>query len=117
MDTINRVKIEVGGAKFVITSKKEEAYIRELGNSIDQQVHDLMDHAQNITFNEALVLTALSFLDAYREAEKNSDHLRGQINSYLEDAGRARIEADEARREVNRLKRELQILKKGQANE
>ncbi|RPF43118.1 cell division protein ZapA [Hydrogenoanaerobacterium saccharovorans] len=114
MDTINRVRIEIYGAKFIITSKKDEKYIKELGNTIDASVKELMDSAQNLTFNEALALTALNFLDAYKEAEQNSDHLRGQINSYLEDAGRARIEADEAKREIARLKRELEMVKRGQ---
>ena len=116
METINRVKIEVCGVKFVISSKKDEQYIKELGDLLNAQTKELMDSAQNITFNEALALTALNFLDAYKEAEKNSDHLRGQINSYLEDAGRARIEADEAKREAARLKRELEILKKSQGS-
>ncbi|WP_312643923.1 cell division protein ZapA [Hydrogenoanaerobacterium sp.] len=114
MDTINRVKIEIYGAKFIITSKKDERYIKELGNTIDANVKELMESAQNLTFNEALALTALNFLDAYKDAERNSDHLRGQINSYLEDAGRARIEADEAKREIARLKRELEMIKRGQ---
>lgn len=113
MDTINRVRIEIYGAKFIITSKKDEKYVREMGAQVDGNVRELMDSAQNITFNEALALTALNYLDAYKEAEQNSDHLRGQINSYLEDAGRARIEADEAKREISRLKRELEITKRG----
>lgn len=116
METINRVKIEVCGVKFVISSKKNEAYIGELGKTLDEQTRELMESAHSITFNEALALTAMNFLDAYREAEQNSDHLRSQINAYLEDAGRARIEADEAKREVARLRRELEILKKTQAN-
>lgn len=112
METINRVKIEICGTKFIISSQKEERYVRELGEILNAQTKELMNSAQNITFNEALALTAMNFLDAYKEAEKNSDHLRSQINAYLEDAGRARIEADEARHEVARLKRELELAKK-----
>lgn len=91
--------------------------MRELGVLIDQQVKELTDGPRGVTFNEALMLTALNFLDAYKEAEENSDHMRQQINSYLEDAGRARLELDEAKREVARLKRELEIVKKGQKAE
>ena len=113
MDTINRVRIEIYGAKFVITSKKDESYVHEMGLQVDSNVKELMASSQNLTFNEALALTALNYLDAYKDAEQNSDHLRGQINTYLEDAGRARIEADEAKREIARLKRELEIAKRG----
>lgn len=113
MDTINRVRIEIYGAKFVITSKKDEAYVRDMGAQVDSSVKELLASSQNLTFNEALALTALNYLDAYKESENNSDHLRGQINTYLEDAGRARIEADEAKREIARLKRELEIAKRG----
>lgn len=117
METISRVKIEICGTKFIISSKKDEKYMKELGSLIDQQVKELMDGPRSITFNEALALTALNYLDAYKEAEGNADHMRVQINSYLEDAGRARIEVDEAKREIARLKRELEIVKKGQRAE
>ncbi|MEG0017193.1 MAG: cell division protein ZapA [Hydrogenoanaerobacterium sp.] len=113
MDTINRVRIEIYGAKFVITSKKDEEYVRNMGAQVDASVKELLASSQNLTFNEALALTALNYLDAYKESEQNSDHLRGQINTYLEDAGRARIEADEAKREIAQLKRELELTRRG----
>ena len=112
METINRVKIEVCGTKFIISSTKNEKYVKELGEVINAQTQEMMSGSSSLTFNEALVLTGMSFLDAYKEAEQNSDHLRNQITSYLEDAGRARIEADDARHEVARLKRELELAKK-----
>ena len=108
MQTVNRVKIEVCGAKYVIVSTKEEAYVREMGRLLDTQVRELMDSAPGVTFNDALVLAAMNFLDAYKQAEENADHLRSQVSAYLEDAGRARIEADEAQREVRRLQEALQ---------
>ncbi|MBC8546864.1 cell division protein ZapA [Clostridiaceae bacterium NSJ-31] len=114
MDTINRVRIEVNGARFVISSQKDEKYIKELGAQINSDVKELMDSGRNITFNEALTLSALNYLDAYKESERNADHLRGQINAYLEDAGRARIEADEAKREIARLRRELELARRAQ---
>ena len=115
METINRVKIEICGTKFIISSRKDEKYVRELGDLINAQAKELLNSSQNLTFNEALALTAMNFLDAYKESEQNSDHLRSQLNTYLEDAGRARIEADEARHEVARLKRELELAKKASA--
>jgi hypothetical protein len=44
------------------------------------------------------------------EAEKSAfgaNNMREQIQGYLEDASRARLQAEEARREVERLRREL----------
>ena len=37
--------------------------------------------------------------------------MRSQIKDYLADAAKAKLAADEARREVERLKREVQTLK------
>ena len=40
-----------------------------------------------------------------------SDHLRTQLQEYLADAAKARNEADELKRERDRLQREVQFLR------
>lgn len=108
MDALNKVTIQIKGMKYHITTKEDAAYVVGLAHKIDEAVHDLTQGTKSVSLNEALVLVAMSHLDAYEKAEKNADSLRAQIAEYLEDASKARLEASEARRELTKLERRLQ---------
>ncbi|MDD2955768.1 MAG: cell division protein ZapA [Oscillospiraceae bacterium] len=111
---VNRVKIEICGSRYNIASQEPEEYVLELGSQLNNQVKELVAANTALSVNDALVLCAMSYLDSYKKAEANADHMRNQLTEYLEDAARARIEVDEARREVERLTRAMEALKHGQ---
>ena len=58
-----------------------------------------------------LFLLHLIMSDASKKATASADNLRAQIKDYLEDSARARMEVDVARREVERLNREISDLR------
>ena len=49
--------------------------------------------------------------DTCKKSTASSDNLRAQIKDYLEDSARARMEVDVARREIERLNREISSLR------
>ncbi len=104
----NRIKIEICGASYMITTDEPEEYVQELSQKLDQQIRQLMDSSGAMSAYNAMMLCCLQYLDQYQKSEQNLDRIRSQLAEYLEDAARARIELDEARREVERLKRELE---------
>ena len=107
MDISKRMKIEIGGKSYIITTTEDEDYVNILAKEINKNVTGLMDKNDTISLNDALVLTTLGYADAYKKSEVNADHIRTQLTEYLEDAARARVEADEARREASALKRAI----------
>ena len=82
-----------------------------MGYQINSQIDDMLSQDSTLSVNDALVLCLLNYMDGYRKAEESTDHMRSQLTEYLEDAARYRIEADEAKREVERLEGELRRLK------
>ena len=58
----------------------------------------------------AAVMTALGYLDELKKSTSGADNMRAQIKDYLEDAAKAKLELEEERREVERLRRELGYL-------
>jgi cell division protein ZapA len=100
---MNKIKIEICGAPYVISTAENPDYVRSLGAEIDKQVKQHMAEGAKVSLNGALVLTALNYADAYKKSEQSADHMRAQLADYLEDATRARMELDEARREIGRL--------------
>lgn len=107
-----KVKLEIGGSSYVVSTNDSEEYILGLAERLDQDMNQMMMETPNASVTAAAVITALSYLD---EAEKNAsgaDNMRAQIQDYLEDAAKARIAAEEARRESERLRREIEFLEK-----
>lgn len=108
MDGMNKVKIEVGGARYSISSKEDPEYVRKLAFDVDDQLKALMAANAGMTLNDALVLTCLNFTDLYKKSEENADHIRRQLTEYIEDAARTRIALDDAKREIERIKAQLE---------
>lgn len=107
----NRVKLNICGSEYVITSDDSESYVRAIGDEVEKAIEDMIEKNDRISVTMAAVITALSYCDDAHKAADAADNLRSQIKDYLEDSSHARTEAEEAKREIERLKRELQTLR------
>ncbi|MDR2524591.1 MAG: cell division protein ZapA [Oscillospiraceae bacterium] len=108
----NRVCITVCGVDHVILSEKPAEYMQQLGAALHEQMQGLLRANGRMSVTQAAVLSALSFMDAAKEAETTAENLRSRIQDYLEDAARMKKEAELARHEAERLHRELAELKR-----
>jgi cell division protein ZapA len=106
---MNRVKIEVLGSAYTIATPEEEEYVRSLAKDLDNQLKQMLAQNPKMSPAMALILCAINSADQQRKSEHSADHLRGQLSEYLEDAARARMELDDSRRELERLRRQLDI--------
>ncbi|MCL2486161.1 MAG: cell division protein ZapA [Oscillospiraceae bacterium] len=106
-----KVKLNICGSEYYITSEDEEIYIRSIGDEVDKRMTEMLEGNARVSTTMAAVLCALSYADDCHKANDAADNLRAQIKEYLEDSQRSRLEADEAKREVERLRRELQGLR------
>ena len=104
----NKVRLNVCGTDYYITSEDDESYIRSIGDDVDARMTQMMAGSDRVSTTMAAVLCALSYADECRKAQAAADGLRSQIRSYVEESERAHLEAEEARREIERLRRELQ---------
>lgn len=78
---------------------------------LDEDIANLLEVNPNLSVTRASVFCALDYLDEYKKSAQNADNMRTQIKDYLADAAKAKLAAEEARREVERLRREVQYLK------
>ena len=112
MANTNRVKVDILGSSYFITTTESEEYIHGLEDSLNEMLGQLLERHTSVSINNALIITCLNLLDSCRKSEETADHLRGQLTDYLEDAARARIELDEVKRELDKANRELALLRK-----
>ncbi len=104
----NRVKLNICGTDYAITTEDDPKYVMALGDELDSMLTKTLRENTRISVTQAAILAALDFADMYKKAEISADNLRGQIKEYLEDSARSKMDAEIARREVERLTRELQ---------
>ena len=102
----NKVHVKIGGASYTIVTEDEAEYVETLADEISENMRAIINSNPSLSMTQAAVLVALA----------NADDLRAQIKDYLEDSARARMEVDVARREVERLNREISELREKLAN-
>ncbi len=112
MENIKKIKIEVAGASYTLSTAEQEGYVRDLAKEMSTDIETLMGRNPSLSMNDALVLCCISYLSEYKKESANSDHIRSQLKEYLGDTARARMEVDEANRRADKIARELEELRK-----
>ena len=107
----NRVNLRICGSSYAILSEDDPEYVEELGELIDSEMKGVSQSSPTLSTTQCAILVALDQADACKKATASADNLRAQIKDYLEDSARARMEVDVARREIERLNREISNLR------
>lgn len=108
---MNKVRVEICGAHYVINSEDTEEYVLSLAEKLDRDMSDFLSRTPSASVTASCIITAMEYLDQSRKNAQNADHMRTQIKDYLEDSVGAKQAADEAHREIERLRREIGYLK------
>lgn len=107
----NKVSLRICGSTYPISTEDDPDYVEELGEFIDKEMKSIANASPTLSTTQCAVLVALEQADACKKATASADNLRAQIKDYLEDSARARMEVDVARREIERLNREISNLR------
>ncbi|MBQ1262828.1 MAG: cell division protein ZapA [Oscillospiraceae bacterium] len=111
MENKNKVNVKIYGTDYTILTEENEEYILELAYELDSDMKKLCQRSTRFTATSAAVLCALEYLDKKNKEESTSDRMRLQINDYIQDTAKARIELDDAKRKIERLEREIDRLR------
>ncbi len=106
-----KVRIVICSTEYTVLTEDSPEYLQSLALELDKTLRSLVEGGRRISMTQASVLLALQYLDEKKKAEQSTDNIRSQLKSYLQDAAKARMEADDAKRENERLKREIEVLK------
>ena len=113
----NKVKLTVCGSNYVISTTDSEEYVQSLAERLDKDMNELMNQSPSASVAASAVVVALGYLDELQKNASSADNMRSQIKDYLEDAAKAKLEAEEAKKEIERLRREIGYLKGSAAGE
>ena len=107
----NKVTVRICSQEYTISAVESEEYIMKVASTVDRKMSETMELSPRLSITSAAVLTAVNMCDEAYKAQSACDNLRQQIKQYLDDASKYRQEADEAKREIMRLRSELQEAK------
>ena len=105
------VTIKIAGNSYPIITEDDPEYVEDLAEAIDKEMKQIAQDSPSLSTTQCAVLVALDRADACKKATASADNLRAQIKDYLEDSARSRMEVDVARREIERLNREISNLR------
>lgn len=111
MSLKNRVKLNIGGIEIAVLSDESEEYVLGVGQEVDRRIKSQLTTNPSMSVTTAAIITALDLCDEYRKSTAAQDNLRVQMKNYLEDSAKLKIEADDAARQVELLKREIKDLR------
>lgn len=109
---MNRVRVTICDRDYYIRSEESAAYYHALSKKVDAAINEMLLSGGGISFQSAAALAALSAFDEAQKANDSMDNIRTQIKEYVDDAGKARAERDEALRNEKTQKDRAEELEK-----
>ena len=114
MEKKDKVRVEICGRSFFLTSGDDPDYLIKIAKKIDKSVTTLMKKNVGVSFEQAVVLIALKYCDDY---EKNSKH-HEKRSKEDEELGKRLVEYSKeltrATAKIKALEKELAKYKKEQ---
>lgn len=112
---VTKVKLTICGSSYIVSTTDSEEYVNQLAERLDNDMTEIMTQNPSVSVAASAVISALSYLDELNKNASSTDNMRAQIKDYLEDAAKAKLDAENARRQVEKLTAELEALKAKQA--
>lgn len=109
----NKVRLTIGGIDYFLTTEDDPTYLRDLAEELNESITALLHEHSRLSQVQAAVLCALEYADSLHKTKQSLDCLKDQIRTYMEDAAKARKEAELSRREAERMTGELRSLRRG----
>lgn len=108
---MEKIKLLIAGTEYSISTDDDLDYVAKLGEDLDKRIKEIMNANSRASVTQAAVLAALEYADEASKGAGSAENLRAQIQEYLEDAARARTDAEISKREAERLAKELSALR------
>lgn len=111
MNLTGKVKVNICGKEYTLITREDEDYVKDLADRINKAVDAALHDTPNLNISSALSLVCLDFVDDLMKQQQSGDNLRAQIRDYVNEAGAAREEADNLKKELIEKNREVEELK------
>ena len=102
----NRVVVTICGDEYTFVAEESASYLQKVGAYVGDKMEDILNNT-HVGRTDAAVLTAANIADELFKAQATAEQLRRQIKGYLDEAGKAKNQVSELKREIVRLQQRL----------
>jgi len=99
----NRVTVFIGGRRYVLITEESEEYTLKVASLVNEKIEE-QRRTFRVSDTDAAVMAALGLADELLKAREATNNALNQIQGYLEDANKAKLEIAELKRELSRLR-------------
>ena len=83
---MRQVNIEIGGARYRMTTDSDEAHIRKLAAAVDERIQALGPAAKRIGNAQLLAVIALSLMEEVQAQSATLEEMRTRTRALLDEA-------------------------------
>ena len=98
----NRTDVTINGTDYTLISEESPSYMQKVAGLVDEKMTDIMAPGR-VSRMDAAVLAAANLADELLKQQSAAENLRRQLKGYLDEAGKAKAELSECRRELLKL--------------
>lgn len=108
----NKVKISVCGKEFTLQTSQPPSYVMGLARNLETKILEITSSSTSATQFTAAIMVALTMMDDLNAVNQQIDQLRTQSKTYVDEAGKTRLERDAVLAENQLLRDRLSALEK-----
>ena len=101
----NRVVVTICGEEYTFVAEESASYMQKVGAYVGDKMEEVLGSTR-AGKTDAAVLTAVNIADELFKAQAAAEQLRRQIKGYLDEAGKAKAELSECKRELLKLQQQ-----------
>lgn len=102
----NQITVNIAGTDYTLTAEESPSYMQKVAALVGERMEAMT--GAGLGRLDAAVLAAVNIADELFKQRETAENLRGQVKGYLDEAGKAKNELSEARREIFKLQQQLQ---------
>ncbi len=103
----NRVVVKICGEDYTLLTEDPTEYTQKVGAYVGEKMQEVLA-ASRVGRMDAAVLAALNIADELFKVRAADEQLRTQVKGYLDEAGKAKAQVSELKRENFRLQQKLE---------
>jgi len=99
----NAVKVIICGKEYTLKTTESPNHVYELARVLERRINQNMEKNPSTSQYAASILVALQLLDDLCKSKERNENVEEQAKAYVNEAGRSRIERDQALRKIEEL--------------
>ena len=101
----NKITVTINGTDYTLMSEESASYMQKVAALVDTRMNTIMASGR-FSRLDAAILAATNIADELLKQQNSTENLRSQLKGYLDEAGKAKAELSECKRELVKLQQQ-----------